>query len=251
MKQYDNNIEMFDAYLNDTMSVDDRTAFEEMLGGDKVLKREFQEHKEFVSVLQSTCSEANNEFEQALKGISEQEMKSIVAGNKVQNTQAEEKPKEKVVPLRTVYRWMSAAAAILLVAGVGLHLLQSRQATNSKYDAIAMTHNFRNLNSEPSSMKGVGSVAQDRQKSGIKEYNQAIDLLENNETKEAISMLEKIYQSGDISKKVKEECAVSLAFAYVKNHDIDNAKRIINEVKNDKGDKTPPSLLNLEKALDK
>ena len=251
MKLYDNNIEMIDAYLNGTMNVDDRTAFERMLSSDMDLKREFQEHKEFVSVLQATCSEANDEFEQALKGISEKDMKTIAADNKARNTQAEEKPRERVVPLRTVYRWMSAAAAVLLVAGVGFHLLQSRQAVNSKYDAIAMTHNFRNLNPESSPIQGVGSISQDRQKKGIKEYNQAIDLLENNETEEAISMLEKLYQSDDTSKKVKDESAVSLAFAYVKNHDIDNAKRIISEVKNEKGDKTPPSLLNLEKALDK
>jgi len=250
MKQYNDNIEMFDAYLTGMMSDNDRTAFEKMLAEDMELKREFQEHKEFISVLQATCSEADAEFEQALKNISEENMRSIVAENKVQQPQAEEKPKEKVVPLRTVYRWMSAAAVVLLIAGVGIHLLQSRQAINSRYDAIAMTHDFNNLNTDDMPVsRGVGSVPQHQMRAQIKEYNEAMELLENDKTKDAIAKLEKMYQSEKTDKKIKEECEISLAFAYVKNHDIDNAKRFIGEVKNEKGDKMPLALMNLEKAL--
>lgn len=252
MKNFDNNMEMFDAYLNNEMSGDDRKEFETLLNNDKELKQEFKDYKELLFALQSTCNEADKEFEQAMRGISDEDMKNIVSSKKEQRTQTqvqdEETHKGKMVPLRTVYRWVSAAAAILLIVGVGSHLFLGRQAANNMCDAIAMSHDFKTIKNTSRGGDGDNITPEEQQQNN--EYNQAIELLENDKTDEAIKILENLYGSSKFD-NVKSQSSISLAYAYVKTHDIDNAKRIIGEVKKDKGDYTPSELLNLEKALDK
>ena len=58
-------------------------------------------------------------------------------------------------------------------------------------------------------------------------------------------------ETKDLDVRIKENCPVTLAYAYVKNHDIDNAKRIISKAKKKQGDNVPSELLELEKELDK
>lgn len=245
MKNYDNNIEMFDAYLNGTMSEGDKAAFEKMLSDDKSLRQEFKEHREILCAIQSTCSDADAEFEKALKGISDEEMKSIVsAGNNQTSSLAEthEKPKMKMVPLKSVIRWMSAAAAIVLVAGVGLNMLHKRQAKNMMCDAIAMTHDFES-----------GAIALtrdgDEPNPEIQEYDKAIVLLKDSKADQAIDILKKLYTSTK-DDDLKLSFGTSLAFAYVKAHDIDKAREIIKELRKFNGGIAPADLENLEKTLD-
>lgn len=252
MKNFDNNMEMFDAYLNNEMSSDDRKEFEALLGSDNTLKQEFRDYKELLCALQASCSEADKEFEEAMRGISDEDMKNIVSSKKEQGTHTqihnEEKPKGKMVPLRTVYRWVSAAAVALLVLGVGSHLYLGRQLKNKMCSAIAMSHDFYGIDELPVARGGEDEKALKYEKQQ-QEYNQAIDLINGNKTDEAIKILENLYKSEDVNELIEYNSSISLAYAYVKNHDIDNAKRIIGEVKKEKGDDTPTELLNLEKAL--
>lgn len=271
MKNFDNNMEMFDAYLNGEMSLNDRKELEAKLDSDNALKQEFKDYKVLLCALQASCSDADKEFEEALRNIDDEAMNSIVASKKAQGTPtpAVEKPKGKVVPLKTVYRWMSASAVVLLIVGVGTHFVLTRQARNNMCDALVACHEFSELT------KSRGENQQ------LDDYNMAINLLNSDKTDEAIKILEDLYKTknqgggisstkvggtigkkpgGDVARgtlpqvddvRVNENCPVALAYAYVKNHDIDNAKRIIDEVKKELGDNTPAELLKLEKALEK
>ena len=58
MKNYDNNIDMFDAYLNNMMSDDDKRAFEKRLDEEPELKQEFKEHKQLIFLIQESDAEA-------------------------------------------------------------------------------------------------------------------------------------------------------------------------------------------------
>lgn len=237
---------MFDAYLDNRMSGDEKAEFEALLGSDKKLKQEFKDYKEIMFALQSSCSDADKEFEEALKGISDEDMKNIVSSKKEQGTQtqlfAEEKPKGKMVPLKTVYRWVSAAAAVLLLVGVGTHLFLGRQPKNGintdlVCDNVVKGYNFSTINSSRSSSNGDEN-----------EYNKAINLINDNKTVQAIPILEELYKN-PTNKQMRPKYSISLANAYLKNHDLKNAQRIIlNELKNAQKDEN--NIANLDQLLE-
>lgn len=266
MKNYDNNMEMFDAYLNNEMSSDEKAEFEALLDSNNALKLEFKDYKEIMYALQSSCSDADKEFEQALRGISDEDMRNIVAPRNEnmrsslssQDThdkiQAEDKPKGKVVPLKTVIRWMSAAAAVLLVVGIGTHLFLGRHTKNEfntdiMCDNVAKDYQFQALNTRVS--RDAGPSLTDEEKKQKNEYNQALELIDNNKNDQAIAILEKLYENDDnLTSDVKINCSSALAHAYVKNHDINNAQRIVlSEAKKVKFNDTRKKLEEAEKKL--
>ena len=61
------NIDLFDMYLNDLLSKEERTSFEERLSQDPSLKTEFDYHKNFVLVIQENAR--NQNFKNKLKKI--------------------------------------------------------------------------------------------------------------------------------------------------------------------------------------
>ena len=131
MKNYDNNIDMFDAYLSNMMSDDDKRAFEKRLADEPELRQEFKEHKQLVYFIQESGAESEQEFEQAMKNISDEDFQNIVASKKEVSAPintaedvAEVKPKGRVIPLKKAYQWMSIAAMVVLVAGVGMNMMQ-------------------------------------------------------------------------------------------------------------------------------
>lgn len=253
MKNYDNNIDMFDAYLNNMMSDDDKRAFEKRLDEEPELKQEFKEHKQLIFLIQESDAEANQEFEQAMKNISDEDFQNIVLSKKedsapenIAEEEATAKPKGRVIPLKKAYQWMSIAAMVVLVAGVGMNLMQRSNfnqqmaQTNDQLKQLQQSNNdmklaycdelvsghtpFEDLSA---STRGAGSDA-------VNEiYKTAIDNLKNNKTNEAISSLEEIYKESDSDRK--SEIGYELAFAYVKAGDFDNAKRVIKEVKANNG----------------
>ena len=159
-KQYDNNIELFDAYLNNTLSDADRAELEKQLNYDEALREEFQNHKLFVATLQATCSEANQEFENAMKNISDEDFQYILDEQKHDSTHQEiTKSKERMVPLKTVYRWLGAAAVALLIVGLGNtfikyassdhidHQLDSSSLYADLVDPVVNSHQFEEISS--------------------------------------------------------------------------------------------------------
>ena len=61
MKNYDNNIDMFDAYLSNMMSDDDKRAFEKRLADEPELRQEFKEHKQLVYFIQESGAESEQD----------------------------------------------------------------------------------------------------------------------------------------------------------------------------------------------
>lgn len=248
MNNYDNNIEMFDAYLNNTMSEDAKKAFEKQLAENKELKQDFATHKEIIYLLQKSCGEANREFGQALKRITDEDYEAIV-GRKTQDSAAmvdttadEEKPKEKVIPLKKVYRWMSIAAMLFIIAGVGVNQYQLRHSRNQAYDAIYATgFNPDNL---LDASRAEGEMTQTKN-----DLNNAIKLMDK-EPEKAAQQLEVIFKSNAAdAQDMKIDCGIALAYAYVKTHDIDKAKNIIQKVEQLNDGLLPEELENLQRAL--
>lgn len=243
MKKYDNNIAMFDAYLNNLMSADDKQALEQRLAQDSDLRQELQMHKELVYCLQKTRSEANHEFGQALKGISDEDFRQIIAEKKVDKAlEDEDKSIGRVVPLKKVYRWMSIAAMLVFIVGIGVHKYQQHQSRNQAFEAIYATgFNPDNL---------LDASRQDEEMTPAKnDLNNAIKQMDIDPEK-AAQQLEVLFASTAAdAQDIKTDCGIALAYAYVKAHDIEKAKETIQKVGQLNDGLLPEELENLQRAL--
>lgn len=249
MTQYNNDIDMFDAYLNDTMSMDDKREFELRLAKDTALARALQQHKEIVYCLQQVGRDEDQQLEQALKAISDDDFNDIVSQHK-HNTindataTGHTKPRGRMIPINKLYRWMSIAAMVIIIAGVGLQQYLATQSRNKAYDAIYAT-GF-NAESVMGASRADGEMTQARA-----DLNDAIQLLEQSPA-EAAQVLEGLMQRNDTdAQDIRHECGIALAYAYVKAHDIDKARQTIDRVKQLNDGLLPEELENLNRALDR
>ena len=234
---------MFDAYLNNLMSADDKQALEQRLAQDSDLRQELQMHKELVYCLQKTRSEANHEFGQALKGISDEDFRQIIAEKKVDKAlEDEDKSIGRVVPLKKVYRWMSIAAMLVFIVGIGVHKYQQHQSRNQAFEAIYATgFNPDNL---------LDASRQDGEMTPAKnDLNNAIKQMDIDPEK-AAQQLEVLFASTAAdAQDIKTDCGIALAYAYVKAHDIEKAKETIQKVGQLNDGLLPEELENLQRAL--
>ena len=243
MKEYDNNIELFDAYLNNSMSANDRQAFETRLAQDAAFRQEFTAHKEMVYLLQKSCSDADREFEQAMKGLSDDEFRKIVSEKKSQKTStSEEKPRGRMVPLKTVYRWMSAAAVVLLFVGIGGNMVMNSKLDNMKIAYCnQIDHDF-----SPDGLPGESRGEDDLE---AEEFGEALIEVSDGDYEKGISKLENLYKNASTSER-KVIIGTELAFAYItKAKDLDAAKCITNELKKINNGKLPDELEDIAKDL--
>ncbi len=249
MKEFDNNIELFDAYLNNSMSANDKKAFEMRLAQDAALRQEFTAHKEMVYLLQKSCSDADREFEQAMKGISDDEFRKIVSVKKSQRTStSEEKPKGRMVPLKSVYRWMSAAAVVLLLVGIGSNLLWNRNTGQFTADSVQMGHDFKNAPGLPPRQLDVARGGDEDPE--VDNFAAAIVELSSGDFDKGVSMLENLYKNASTQER-KDRIGTELVFAYYMRSSRDRAaaKLIIEELKKENGGKLPNELEDIAKGL--
>ena len=268
MKNYDNNIDMFDAYLNNLMSDDEKRSFEQRLNNEPEFKKEFKEYKQMIFLIQESCAEANQEFEQAMKNISDDTFKDVVSTEKEDSahvTLADDeaaKPKGRVIPLKKAYQWMSIAAMVVLVAGVGMNLMQRSSfnqqmaQTNDQLKQLQQSNNDMKLaycdalTDGHTPFEDLTAATRGSDSDAINEkYKTAIDNLKDNKTNEAIGALEEIYKKSDGDRK--SEIGYELVYAYVKAGDFVNAKRVIKEVKSGNGNLPQKYLDELDKLEQK
>ena len=158
MKHYDNNFDLFDAYLTDKMGDDDKRAFEKRLDNEPQLKQEFKEFKQLIFLIQQSGDQANQEFDQAMRNISDEDFKNIVSSKKEvsapeysAHAEVDAKPKGRVISLKKAYRWMSIAAMVVVVASVGMNLMmrsnfnQQLAQTNDKLKQLQQSNNDMKL----------------------------------------------------------------------------------------------------------
>ena len=260
MKHYDNNFDLFDAYLTDKMGDDDKRAFEKRLDNEPQLKQEFKEFKQLIFLIQQSGDQANQEFDQAMRNISDEDFKNIVSSKKEvsapeysAHAEVDAKPKGRVISLKKAYRWMSIAAMVVVVASVGMNLMmrsnfnQQLAQTNDKLKQLQQSNNDMKLafcseiTSGHTPLEDLSGEIRGTDNDVVQEkYQTAIKNLKEDKTDEAISTLEEIYKLSDDDRKA--EIGYELAFAYVKAGDFDNAKRVIKEVKEGSG-KLPQTFL--------
>ena len=196
----ENNIELFDRYIDGDLSADEKQAFDERIASDKAFRIDF---RLYLFTLRGVCQEAeqeNIEFGHAMKNISEAELMRIIGRNR--------QPRMlRLSYLRERLAWVASIAAVLIV-GI-FTVLNVRQTGMDRLDNTIVAYNYI-----PESNRG---------ESVIRGWE---DITSND-----IPTLEQAYKSAPADDiQAQEDAGMRLAMAYLKVHDRKKAKDILTEL---------------------
>ena len=238
------NEEIFDSYLKGTMSQDERTKFEEKLKTDQTLHKKFKRYIYLVDSLKKAARKDNNEFGQALKKITKEQLQSITQPNKRGKSGM-----SKIISIKSISTYTLSIAATLILCFWGF----SSHYNKLQNDNDLYSSNFNALTADylDSESRGGGTLSTkdatileqakqfyvdyDYEKAlhkldGLKNKRpvmQATCLLKLNRTDEAIKLLAEEYKNSQDG-----EAGWYLALAYIKKHDKASAIRILKDVEN-------------------
>lgn len=190
----ENNIELFDRYIDDKLNADERLIFEKRLRSDKSFATDF---RVYLFTLNGICQEAeqdNIEFGHAMKNISKSDLLRIIGRSS----------RLRLVHLNYIRERMAWAASIAAILVIGIFTVMNvRQSGMNRLDDTIVAYNYI-----PDSGRGPESI-----------------------TAADIPSLEKAYldaPSDDI--QLQQEAGMRLAMAYLKTHDRKKAKEILAEL---------------------
>lgn len=194
----DNNIELFDRYIEDKLSERERRDFDRRLQDDMGFATDF---RIYLFTLQGICREAeqeNVEFGHAMKKISEEDLRRII-GRASKETPLRRKP------LRERWAWVASVAAIL-VAGI-FSVISVHRSAMDNLDDVIVAYNYI-----PDSDRG-------------SDYSTSVDGLVD------IAALEEAYQKAPTDDiQAREDTGMRLAMAYLKAHDRKKAVEILTDL---------------------
>lgn len=196
----ENNIELFDRYIDGSLGVDEKQDFDERIASDKAFRMDF---RIYLFTLRGVCQEAeqeNIEFGHAMKNISEAELMRIIGRSRQPRIL-------RLSYLRERLAWVASIAAVLIV-GI-FTVLNVRQTGMDKLDNTIVAYNYI-----PESNRG---------ESVIRGWE---DITSND-----IPTLEQAYKSAPADDiQAQEDAGMRLAMAYLKVHDRKKAKDILTEL---------------------
>lgn len=189
----ENNIELFDRYIDGKLNAEEKQTFEDRLNSDKSFATDF---RVYLFTLKGICQEAeqdNMEFGHAMKQISKKDLLRIIGRSS--------RPKMRLNYLRERMAWVASIAAVLVI-GI-FTVMNVRKSDMNRLDDTIVAYNYI-----PDSGRGPESI-----------------------TAKDIPTLEKAYlnaPSDDI--QLQHEAGMRLAMAYLKIHDRKKAKEILTEL---------------------
>lgn len=190
----ENNIELFDRYIDGGLSVDEKQAFDERIASDKAFRMDF---RLYLFTLRGVCQEAeqeNIEFGHAMKNISKEELLNIIW----------QSPKPRIMRLNYLRERMAWVATIAAIFIIGIFsVFNVRQAGLNRLDNTIVAYNYI-----PDSNRGWESI-----------------------TSDDIPTLEKAYQMAPMEDmQAQEDAGMRLAMAYLKIHDRKKARTLLKEL---------------------
>ena len=190
----ENNIELFDRYIDDKLNADERLIFEKRLRSDKSFATDF---RVYLFTLKGICQEAeqdNIEFGHAMKNISKRDLLRIIGRSS----------RPRLMHLNYIRERMAWAASIAAILVIGIFTVMNiRQSGMNRLDDTIVAYNYI-----PDSGRGPESI-----------------------TAADIPSLEKAYldaPSDDI--QLQQEAGMRLAMAYLKTHDRKKARKMLTEL---------------------
>ena len=198
------NIELFDRYISGELTTEEKKNFENKLSEDLEFATDFRIYKAAVRGIVKEEQEKERELDEAFKHLSENDLRSII-GPKITISHKPEK-KAKIIYMTS---WISSVAAIMIIAfSITFNMTKSAKENvdNIMFDCYYNPYSRSASNTD------------DLSDASSQQIQQILPTLVN-EYKKAI-------EEQDIT-----EQGINLAMVYLKLHDRENAKDILNEVK--------------------
>ena len=194
----ENNIELFDGYIDETLSPEEKRAFEQRLKDDKEFAQEFRVYLFVLDGIYKEAEQENLDFGIAMKRIGKEDLKRIL-----------QRGKKKRFSFRNLL-WAGSVAAMFII-GI-FTVFTVRKAGMNRVDDLIVAYNdlpALNRGGEPDIL-------------GEKHFESRADY---------IVSLEKAYKAVPADEVQEgEEAGMRLAMAYLKNHDRKKAKTLLEEL---------------------
>ena len=190
----EDNIELFDRYIDEELNADERLKFERRVRSDKSFATDFRIYLFTLRGIFQEAEQDNIDFGQAMKNISKKDLLRVIGRSS----------RPRMLRLHYLRERMAFAAPIAAILIIGIFTVMNvRQSGMNRLDETIVAYNYI-----PDSGRGPESI-----------------------TAKDIPSLEKAYLSApsdDI--QLQEEAGMRLAMAYLKIHDRKRAKELLAEL---------------------
>ena len=190
----EDNIELFDRYIDEELNADERLKFERRVRSEKSFATDFRIYLFTLRGIFQEAEQDNIDFGQAMKNISKKDLLRVIGRSS----------RPRMLRLHYLRERMAFAASIAAILIIGIFTVMNvRQSGMNRLDETIVAYNYI-----PDSGRGPESI-----------------------TAKDIPSLEKAYLSApsdDI--QLQEEAGMRLAMAYLKIHDRKRAKELLAEL---------------------
>ncbi|MDE6577685.1 MAG: hypothetical protein K2K58_05895 [Muribaculaceae bacterium] len=209
----ENNIILFDDYINDSLSHDEKVNFEHRLKSDKDFREDFRLYLFTLKGIISEAQQENAEFGIALKKINSNELEHIIGkDNRRTNPFTSSRLKKNLA-------WLSSIAAVFIVGIVAVFSIMKYES--DKVDDVIVYYNQNILNLTP---RSAGDA-------GIDQSFRNITNLSQEDVRELLPIYIKAYQDAPADDVQAQQMAgLSLVMAYIKLHDRKEAVKLLNDL---------------------
>lgn len=209
-------IDLYDKYINDQLSDKERADFDATLESDENFASDF---KVYLFTVDGICREAhqdNLDFGLAMKGLSKDQLKEIIGKQDVGSTAAASIAESSGIEKPKVLRfrpWMWQAASIAAVVVIAFTVVLNIEKTarysvdNAIYACAEINPDLVRAGGEPIDLKS----------------------MRDDELKAKLPELIALYQSASNTDEIADN-GYALAMAYLRLHDRDNAKVILEQL---------------------
>lgn len=190
----ESNIQLFEEYIDDKLTKEEKKSFEERLRSDKKFALDFRIYLFSVNGIIQESEQDNMEFGHAMKNISKEDLLRIIGRIS--------KPRVfRLNYIRERLAWIASIAAVLVIGLFSIYNI-NRNAMN-RLDDTLVAYNYI-----PDSNRGWESI-----------------------TGDDIPSLQKAYQDAPADDiQAQQEAGMRLAMAYLKIHDRKKAKEMLNDL---------------------
>lgn len=200
-------IELFDKYISNQLSDSEKADFEARLNSDEKFASDF---KVYLLTVDGICKEAqqdNLDFGIAMKSISKAQLQEII-GKRDEKERPAAAINAKIIRFKP-WMWQAASIAAVIVIAFTVVFKVEQNSRNNVYDAIY----------------ACADVNYDLARSGGEKID--ITTLSDDELKAKLTELVSIYTSSQSDDEVAVN-GTALAMSYIRLHDADNAKEVLN-----------------------
>ena len=199
-------IDLFDKYIQDRLTASEKAEFDARLESDEKFASDFKVYLLTIRGIQKEARQDNMDFGIAMKKLSKQQLREIIG----KKADAPTMTKPKAIRFKP-WIWQAASiAAVVVIAFTAVFNIER----NCRYDI-------------DNTIYACADITPDLARSG----GEAIDItkLDDSQLKEKLPEIKAIYNTSETDDEIADN-GYALAMAYVRLHDRDNAKVVLNEL---------------------